>query len=108
MATNNKFLNVRCSHFGAPVENLIKVGSYTLLPLKGEGDGFYVESKKITRPYFAINESDFKKLENDNSQYYLLKSGHVVTFGTADGGYALMPLQRAYALDILSKNEIFF
>lgn len=105
---SKKFLTVRCAHFGAPIENLIKINKRTLLPLKGEVSGFHNEVKKLTRPYIVINASDHKKLEDGSSDYYLLKSGQVVTFGNADGGYALMPLQQKYASDVLNKNGIFF
>lgn len=71
-----------------------------LKPLSGKCDGFNHEVKKLQRPYIPISEEVYRALENAEHDYYLYKK-QVVTFGNADNGFALMPLQTEFANKIL-------
>lgn len=75
-----------------------------LKPLKGVCSGFHTEVQKIARPYLEISEEQYKQLESGNADYYQLPDGRVVTFGNADGGWALMPLKKEFSDKILSKQ----
>lgn len=76
----------------------------TLQPLKGSCQGFFHEVKKVTRPYIPITEEQHKTLESGQADYYQMPDGSVVTFGNADGGWALMPLQPEFARTILQNQ----
>lgn len=73
----------------------------TLVPLKGELKPFFEQVRELVRPYAKISACQFSKLEKGNSDLYKTSGGAVVTFGAADGGYALMPLNEDPAKRIL-------
>lgn len=75
-----------------------------LIPLSGECHAFDIEVRKLTRPYLPITAADYEHLTTGGADYYLTPDGQVVTFGTADGGFALMPLQQRFAANILEIN----
>lgn len=77
-----------------------------LTALKGSCSPFSTEVKKLKRPYIALTEAEFNTLVQGPSDYYQLPDGRVVTFGAADGGYALMPLNNKEAGKILNKNGV--
>lgn len=108
MVVTKKFLTVKCSHFGADLNKVIKLGRYHLLPLNGSAGNFHEQVRKLTRPYMPITNKHFESLEKLSFDFYLTKSGKVVTYGHADNGFALMPLNQREAIDILAKNNIFF
>lgn len=74
--------------------------------LAGNVSGFHEEVKKLQRPYVKISESEYEKLKADSFDYYLTDDGQIVTFGNADGGYALMPLNPTAANEIRKANGI--
>jgi hypothetical protein len=90
-------------------ENIMRIttiedGIINLKPLKGRVPSDFCEAvATLTRPYIAISKEVYEKVFNEGSDYFKYKE-KVVTFGTADGGYALMPLQSKYANKILDKN----
>lgn len=53
----------------------------------------------LKRPYVQITEKRYNKIMNElkeaNSDFFLYRN-KVCTIGTADGGYAIMPLKDAY------------
>lgn len=71
-----------------------------LQPLKGSCSEFHEEVRKLQRPYIPITKEQYEALVSLPSDYYMF-GDEVVTFGNADGGYALMPLQAKYATAIL-------
>lgn len=79
-----------------------------LIPLKGECGSFHSEVRKLQRPYTPISEKEFKELESGLADYYKMPDGRIVTFGAADQGYALMPLNEHAALDIQRLNPNYF
>lgn len=79
----------------------------TLTPLQGECEPFHKEVQKLQRPYLPIKKADYETLARDSrGEYYLTQDGQVVTFGNADQGFALMPLQTEYANNIKAANNI--
>lgn len=78
-------------------------GLMELIPLAGKCDCFDVEVRKLQRPYIVIQQDDYEKILSLQWDYFKYKD-KVVTFGTADGGYALMPLQEEYAQKIIDKT----
>lgn len=87
------------------MDNFYPIGKLT--PLKGVCAGFFCEVRRVQRPYLPITEADYQQLMAATADYYRLpgKHGRVVTFGTADGGYALMPLQPDEAGRILALQQ---
>lgn len=77
-----------------------------LVPLYGECSRFEVEVQKLCRPYIPISIQQYAQLTAGGADYYLTPDQQVVTFGNADGGYALMPLQKKFADNILEINGI--
>lgn len=55
-----------------------------------DGD-FHKDVKKLVRPYTEIPKGDYDALMQGGHDVYLM-NGRLVTFGNADGGYALMPM----------------
>lgn len=74
-----------------------------LKPLKGTCDDFYQEVSKLQYPYIPISAASYRCLLDAPADYYLMpgKKGKVVTFGNADGGFTLMPLNPEAAARIL-------
>ncbi|AHJ13059.1 hypothetical protein [Sulfurospirillum multivorans] len=79
-------------------------GTLLLQLLNGRCSDFHTEVKKLQRPYVPITKEQYDALFAVPNDYY--KFGNdVVTFGGADGGYALMPLQSIYAKAILEARS---
>lgn len=82
----------------------IEDGNIFLTPLKGKVPSDFCEAvRTLQRPYIPISKNEYEKVFADGSDYFKYKN-KVVTFGNADSGYALMPLQAEYADKILAKN----
>ncbi|MCU7556087.1 hypothetical protein OCL06_15960 [Alteromonas sp. ASW11-19] len=77
-----------------------------LTPLKGECKPFSDQVRELTRPYLSISKQHYNQLEQAQADFYQTPGGRVVTFGEADGGYALMPLQEEAAKDILAGQSV--
>lgn len=75
-------------------------GTLLFKPLKGSCSEFHEEVRKLQRPYIPITKEQYEALVSLPNDYYMF-GDEVVTFGNADGGYALMPLQAKYATAIL-------
>lgn len=82
----------------------INDGDILLTPLKGKVPNDFCEAvRRLQRPYIAITKDEYDKVFNKGNDYF--KYGNqVVTFGNADLGWALMPLQYKFAERILLKN----
>lgn len=76
----------------------------TITGLKGECAGFHDEVRKLNRPYTKIKKEFHEKLIANEFDYYLTNTGLVVTFGGADGGFALMPLNLVAGQEILNNQ----
>lgn len=82
----------------------IRIGPHRLRPVNGECLEFHAEVKNLNRPYIKINEHQHQRLLDSGYDFFQISngsmSGRVVTYGSADSGYALMPVcqQRAEAL----------
>lgn len=88
-------------------ENPIALRSLDLKPLKGKCKNFSDQTRDLTRPYFAISKDDFSVLfDHGQADFYLSGGGLVLTFGEANGGYALMPLLDEPAKQILSQQGV--
>lgn len=88
-------------------ENLFFNG-IELSPLKGripKGKGID-NIRKLTRPYIVIPKEFYDKIlsEKIKNDFYIY-DGKVVTFGSADNGFALMPYQNEYAKIILENHK---
>lgn len=82
----------------------INDGDIFLTPLKGKvPSDFCAAVRTLTRPYIAITKDEYDKVFSKGNDYFKYKN-QVVTFGNADSGWALMPLQDEFAQKILSKN----
>ena len=75
-----------------------------LIPIKGDVIPFSEQVKALTRPYIKITASQYKALEARASNFFKTKGGKVVAFGTADCGYALMPLTDEAAQKVLDNQ----
>lgn len=77
-----------------------------LNPLQGCCDDFWLEVKKLQRPYIPITPASYQTLLEGGADYYRMpgKQGKVVTFGNADGGYCLMPLKKDEASLLLESQ----
>ncbi|WP_318493490.1 hypothetical protein [Photobacterium leiognathi] len=79
-----------------------------LKPLKGECKNFNSQVRELTRPYFAITDTDQCALMEGGADFFLLNS-KVVTIGLAssaggDNSYALMPLNSESANALLAEQ----
>lgn len=74
------------------------------LHINSEND-FLTEVSKLSKPYIPISSKEYQILLDGDSDYYLLEDGQVVTFGPADGGLALMPLNKE-AADTIMRNAL--
>ena len=85
---------------------MLRINRKVLKPLKGYlPNDFHESVRMLTRPYIPISESMYNKIYavgNDFFQY----GEQIVTFGTADRGFALMPLQMKYATIIKWENGL--
>lgn len=81
----------------------LRIAGRMLRPLPGlkTPDSFQEGVRQLVRPYIPITEQDYKKLLAMPCDYYRLKDDRVVTFGSADGGFALMPLHPMAAQQVL-------
>lgn len=85
--------------------NSIKMAGHHLQPLNGRVQEFHTEVRKLSRPYVQISSEDWQRLMAGPADYYLMDRNQVVTFGSADGGYALMPLMPQHARLILKRKS---
>ncbi len=76
----------------------------SLIPLKGECKPFSEQVKDLSRPYAAISEQQQNELLKGEVDFYRTNGGLVVTFGFADGGFALMPLNAESANRVLANQ----
>ena len=74
----------------------------TLKPLHGNLDYFNVDIAQVERPYAAITQGSYNTLEKGRYDLYLTPGGAVVTFGNADGIFALMPVEKTTAETIIN------
>jgi hypothetical protein len=72
-----------------------------LVGVKGKCSKFSQEVRKLQRPYIPIGNGAYEMLESGKYNYYQVPTGQIVTFGYADGGFALMPLQEEYAKKLI-------
>ncbi len=69
-----------------------------LTPLVGKKfkGGFKEIVSKLRRPYYRLSETDYKTIQTlaGDSDVLMFDGKVQVTFGNADGGFALMPLDQ--------------
>ena len=75
-----------------------------LTGLKGELEYFAVEVRKLERPYIPITYEANTALQAGAHDYYRTPGGAVVTYGAADGGFSLMPLNDEAAQKVLNNQ----
>jgi hypothetical protein len=68
----------------------------TSLPGKNFSGDFKEMVSRLERPYYRLSEQDYEavKAASGSSDVLLFDGKTQVTFGTADNGWALMPLER--------------
>ncbi len=76
-----------------------------LEPLKGECKPFSEQVRELTGPYIAITESQHESLLAKPADFYMTKGGKVLTFGHANGGFAVMTLQDEPARKVLASQS---
>lgn len=77
-----------------------------LHPLSGSVSEYGIGVVHLERPYIPISEESFNDyLKDGESDLYLTLSGVVVTYGTADMGLALMPLNKEMVKFVLDKHQ---
>lgn len=92
----------------------IRIGHFILEPLKGDCQEFHQEVKNLERPYVSLHALQYQRLLKTDADFLkvvksdkkdTLEEGRVVTYGTADNGYALMPISAERAREILEKQQ---
>lgn len=78
-----------------------------LTPLKGQVKNYCEQIAELTRPYVKITDEQYVELKGQPAEFYINKAGMVFTFGTADGGYALMPINEAAAKKIINEQSLY-
>jgi hypothetical protein len=79
----------------------MKIQNSELIPLNGKlPEDFTDAVALLVSPYFKISESQYKNLLSEKVDFFKWKN-RVVTFGTCDIGYALMPISETKAREIL-------
>ena len=76
-----------------------------LKPLQADINQFPDPVRILKRPYMAISEKDWSSLYDGGADFYLTPQGRVVTFGNADLGFALMPVNSEVSALILAQQE---
>lgn len=83
----------------------IRIGPHRLHPVDGECLDFHEEVKNLNRPYIQINEHQYQRLFDSGYDFFQITNGamtgRVVTYGAADGGYALMPVNELRAQELV-------
>lgn len=66
------------------------------IPTKRFDEDFKANVSRLQRPYYRLSEADYEAVRalSKESDVLLFDGKTQVTFGVADGGYALMPLSR--------------
>ncbi len=77
-----------------------------LKPLKGRIKNGEDVIKKLTRPYTVIPREFYDEIisQKIKTDFYIY-GDKVITFGSADSGFALMPFQDEYAKMILDNHK---
>lgn len=78
---------------------------HKLTPLSSRAKPFHEQIRELVRPYTPITEDELNQLECAGVDFFLTTDQQVVTFGNADGGYALMPLNADAAAEILEAEQ---
>lgn len=77
----------------------------TLKPLTGSVEKFGISFVHLVRPYIAISKESYQRLLGvESTDLFLTPSGVVVTYGDADNGYALMPINEETASLVLKHH----
>lgn len=77
----------------------------TLKPLTGSVEKFGISFVHLVRPYIPISNESYQKLLGvESTDLFLTPSGVVVTYGDADNGYALMPINEETANLVLKHH----
>jgi len=72
---------------------MITIARKKLTPINEILDGTLPEIvARLKRPYITITKKQFDFLMLENADIYIDAKGQRFTFGTADSGYALMPI----------------
>ena len=79
-------------------ENPVDIDSIS--GIHGVTRDFHTEVKSLTRPYLKITSTQYDQLVGMSFDFYLLGDS-IVTFGAADGGYALMPVNEDRKAELL-------
>ena len=75
---------------------------YSLMPIPNKSlpKDFNKAVGMLTRPYKALSEKEYNYLINvtkkANTDFVKDDNGEIYTFGVADDGFALMPIQKVY------------
>ncbi|OEE38277.1 hypothetical protein A1QO_02550 [Vibrio genomosp. F10 str. ZF-129] len=75
-----------------------------LTPLSGEVKEHHSQVRELTRPYVSISEQQYVELMKGKADFYRTNGGLVVTFGKADNGWALMPLNQEAGQRVLDQQ----
>lgn len=65
---------------------------FTLTPLAGHAKPFQEQVRDLTGSYITITPEQYEALKAGQHDFFEIGDGTVVTLGTVDGNYALMPL----------------
>ena len=80
---------------------LEEIDTSDLFPLEGKLPSNFNEAVAVLeRPYVAINREQYEEVFEVGCDFFKYQD-KVVTFGNADGGFALMPLKEDFAKQIL-------
>lgn len=99
-AENNLPLSVAIANYFS--DNIFNIE--TLTPIKGECSDFNSQVRDLQRPYLKISEEQYNLLYKESADFYKTSGGKIVTFGSADQGYALMPLNEDASKKILDQQ----
>ena len=69
------------------------VNNIDAVELSGNFTGSFCDNvAQLKRPYYPITKEAFQEIVDNTTSDFLLWDNKIVTFGTADDGFALMPL----------------
>lgn len=84
----------------------LEIKNEKMIPLKGKILPFDKMVRVLKRPYESISKEVYSEIINMKTKVnYFYYKNKVVTFGTHDGGYRLIPLNEEKSKEILDYNK---
>jgi hypothetical protein len=94
-----------CKLVSASGKPVTIVSGLRLQPLEGNIDPDLVETKQLMRPFIEISEPEFMALATTPNCYFQTDDTRVMTFGSSENRYVLIPLNIVAAANILANQS---